>query len=126
MQLYLQAMMAELVQALTEHGVPVSPILLEECLENNVAAILQLLEGDIGEPKGSSGMRPTVGDEVLIVGGKGKGSLATITCDCPTMYANPTSPSPESIGRVPPATATTTSTISKQRPMIFSRSPNRV
>jgi hypothetical protein len=54
----------------------------EECRDGNAAAIAQLLDGGADvEAKGDIGARPTVGDVVRIVGGEGKGSVTTVTCD---------------------------------------------
>ena len=62
---------------LHEHGATLT--LLEECRDGNVAAIATLLDGGADvEAKGDGWWRPTEGDEVLIVDGEGKGSLATI------------------------------------------------
>jgi ankyrin repeat protein len=65
---------------LRDHGATLT--LLEECRDGNVAAIAALLDGGADVEAGTSEeRRPTVGDEVLIVSGKGAGSVATITRD---------------------------------------------
>jgi ankyrin repeat protein len=64
---------------LREHGATLT--LLEECRDGNVTAIATLLDGGADVEAMPEKRRPTVGDEVLIVGGKGKGSLATIAHD---------------------------------------------
>jgi hypothetical protein len=64
---------------LREHGATLT--LLEECRDGNAAAIAQLLDGGAVVGAVAEERRPTVGDVVLIVGGQGKGSVATITRD---------------------------------------------
>ena len=64
---------------LREHGATLT--LHEECRDGNVAAIAQLLDGGADVEAMPEERRPTVGDEVLIVDGQGKDSLATITQD---------------------------------------------